>query len=115
MSERLATGATKFNMKIYFGEADSNQLSDVNLPRYEYNVKLVDTTEDNGYVRYLTNELKKSYDLDEFAMYGHEHRLEDIADLQELKDTVPKMQLSTTTLVDGVSKLEPNTFYFVYD
>ena len=114
-SERLATGATKFNMKVYFGAANSNQLSDVNLPRYEYNVKLVDTTEDNGYVRYLTNELKKSYDLDEFAMYGHEHRLEDIADLQELKDTVPKMKLSTTTLVDGVSKLEPNTFYFVYD
>jgi hypothetical protein len=111
-NERLAAGATKFNLKVCFGD-DDDGLGDINDVRYEYNIKLVDTTEDNGYVRYLTNEIKKSYDLDEFSLVGHTHSVEDLVDVETLK--IPKMQLSTVTLTDGVSALEENTFYFVYE
>ena len=111
-AERLAAGATKFNLKVCFGTAEDD-LGDVNDIRYEYNIKLVDTTEDMGYVRYLTNEMKKSYDLDEFSLVGHTHSIDDLIDVDDLK--VPKMKLSTMTLTDGISKLEENTFYFVYE
>ena len=110
----MAAGATKFNLKVKFGDANSG-LADVNTPRYEYNIKLVDTTDNNGYVRYLTNEMKKSYDLDEFSLVGHKHKLEDISDLENLTKTIPKMEVSTVSLADGTSPLAENTFYFVYE
>ena len=113
-SERMAAGATKFNLKVKFGDTNSG-LADVNTPRYEYNIKLVDTTDNNGYVRYLTNEMKKSYDLDEFSLVGHKHKLEDISDLENLTKTIPKMEVSTVSLADGTSPLAENTFYFVYE
>lgn len=112
-SERIASGATKFNMKVCFGDSDDG-LGDANAPLYEWNIRLVDTTEDNGYVRYSTNDIKKSYDLDEFSLVGHHHQLADIDDLADLTNTIPKMQLSTVSLADGVSPLEENSFYFVY-
>ena len=114
-AERLATGATKFNLKVFYGNPDDDQLADTNLPRYEYNIKLVDHTDPDGYVRYLTNELKKSYDLDGFSLEGHTHDLSDLVNLDELKAEIPKMQMSTQTLVDGKSPLPENTFYFVYN
>lgn len=112
-AERIASGATKFNMKVKFGSVEDGFPDDA--VRYEYNIRLVDTTEDNGYVRYLKNEIKKSYDLDEFSLVGHHHNMEDIDDLQELVDTIPVMTVSTQTLSDGVSPLEENNFYFVYE
>ncbi len=112
-AERIASGATKFNMKVKFGSIEDGFPDDA--VRYEYNIRLVDTTEDDGYVRYLTNEIKKSYDLDEFSLVGHHHTMEDIDDLQELVDTIPKMTVSTQTLSDGYSPLEENNFYFVYE
>lgn len=113
-SERIASGATKFNMKVCFGD-DNDGLGDPDAPIYEWNIRLVDTTEDGGYVRYATNEIKKSYDLDEFSLVGHHHELADIDDLQNLVDTIPVMELSTQTLSDGASPLEENHFYFVYE
>jgi hypothetical protein len=113
-AERIAAGATKMKMNVMFGNGDDT-FNDHDVNYYEYNIRLVDTTEDNGYVRYLTNECKKSYDLDEFSLVGHHHKLEDIDDLQDLVDTIPKTELSTVSLADGVSELAENTFYFVYE
>ena len=112
-AERIASGATKFNMKVRFGSVADGFPDDAD--RYEYNIRLVDTTEDDGYVRYLTNEIKKSYYLDEFSLVGHHHTMDDIEDLQDLADTIPKMTVSTQTLSDGYSPLEENNFYFVYE
>lgn len=112
-AERIASGATKFNMKVKFGSVADGFPDDAD--RYEYNVRLVDTTEDDGYVRYLKNDIKKSYDLDEFSLVGHHHVLEDIEDIQDLIDTIPVMTVSTQTLSDGISPLEENNFYFVYE
>lgn len=113
-SERIASGATKFNMKVKFGDEDDG-LGDPNASIYEWNIRLVDTTEDGGYIRYSSNEIKKSYDLDEFSLVGHTHELDDIVDLEEVTNTIPKMELSTVSLSDGASPLEENTFYFVYE
>ncbi len=113
-AERIAAGATKFNLQVKFGTQDDG-LSGWNEPKYEYNIRLVDTTEDDGYVRYLTNEIKKSYDLDEFSLVGHHHTTEDLEDIDELRATIPKMILSTQTLSDGLSPLEENHFHFVYE
>lgn len=113
-AERIAAGATKMKLNVKFGSGDDN-LVDYDTNYYEYNIRLNDTTEDNGYVRYLTNECKKSYDLDEFSLVGHHHNLEDIDDLQDLVDTIPVVELSTQTLADGVSPLEENHLYFVYE
>lgn len=112
-AERIASGATKFNMKVKFGSKEDGFSDDPVC--YEYNIRLVDNTEDEGYVRYLTNEIKRSYDLDEFSLVGHHHTMEDIDDLQDLVDTIPIMTLSTQTLSDGYSPLEENNFYFVYE
>lgn len=113
-AERIAAGATKMKLNIKFGNGDDD-LHDNDVNYYEYNIRLNDTTEDNGYVRYLTNECKKSYDLDEFSLVGHHHELADIDDLQDLVDTIPVMELSTVALADGVSPLEENHFHFVYE
>jgi hypothetical protein len=53
--------------------------------------------------------------LDEFSLVGHHHNLEDIDDLQDLVDTIPVVELSTQTLADGISPLEENHLYFVYE
>ena len=113
-SERIASGATKFNMKVCFGDK-TDGIGDANAPLYEWNIRLVDTTDDNGYVRYSTNEIKKSYDLDEFSLVGHHHELSDITDLESLTSKIPKMEVSTVSLADGTSPLAENTFYFVYE
>lgn len=113
-AERIAAGATKMKMNVMFGNGD-DELNDHDINYYEYNIRLNDTTEDDGYVRYLTNECKKSYDLDEFSLVGHHHELADIDDLQDLVDTIPVMELSTVTLADGVSPLEENHFHLVYE
>ena len=112
-SERIASGATKFNMKVCFGHTGDG-LGDADAPKYEWNIRLVDTTEDNGYVRYSNADIKKSYDLDEFSLVGHHHELADISDLDTLTSTIPKMEMSTVSLADGTSPLAENTFYFVY-
>jgi hypothetical protein len=113
-SERIASGATKFNMKVKFGDEDDG-LGDPDASIHEWNIRLVDDTDNGGYVRYSTKEIKKSYDLDEFSLVGHHHELDDIIDIEELSNTIPKMELSTVSLADGVSPLEENSFYFVYD
>lgn len=109
MYERIASGATKFNLKIYADSFDANEIMQ------EYNIRLSDNTTESDYCRYLTNETIKNYDLDVFSMNGHTHTLSDMTDLEELKATIPKMILSTGTLADGVSELAENTFHFVYE
>lgn len=111
-AERIAAGATKMKLNIKFGSGDDN-LNDHDVNYYEYNIRLADTTEDNGYIRYLTNECKKSYDLDEFSLVGHHHSINDLDDVDDLY--IPTMELSTVTLADGVSPLEENHFHFVYE
>ena len=113
-SERIAAGATKMKLNVKFGSGD-DVLDDFDTNYYEYNIRLNDTTEDNGYVRYLTNECKKSYDLDEFSLVGHHHTLDEIDDLQDLVDTIPIVELSTHTLADGITPLEENHLYLVYE
>ena len=56
-----------------------------------------------------------NFDLDDFTMTGHTHSIAEMTDLNIVTDTIPKMQLSTSTLVDGESELAENTFYFVYE
>jgi hypothetical protein len=112
-AERIAAGATKMKLNVKFGAEDDESLSDNDVNYYEYNIRLADTTEDNGYVRYLTNECKKSYDLDEFALVGHHHTIEDLDNVEDLN--IPVMEVSTVTLSDGISPLEENHFYFVYE
>lgn len=109
MYERIASGATKFNMKIYADSFDANEIMQ------EYNIRLADNTTEADYCRYLTNETIKNYDLDVFSMSGHKHTTADITDIDELKATIPKMILSTGTLVDGLTELAENTFHFVYE
>ena len=111
-AERIAAGATKMKLNVKFGSGD-DELDDGGIAYYEYNIRLADTTEDNGYVRYLTNECKKSYDLDEFSLVGHHHSINDLDDVEDLR--IPTMELSTVTLADGVSPLEENHFHFVYE
>lgn len=111
-AERIAAGATKMKLNVKFGEGDEGWAGqDVN--RYEYNIRLADTTDDNGYVRYLTNECKKSYDLDEFSLVGHHHTIDELDNVEDLN--IPTMEVSTVSLADGVSPLEENHFYFVYE
>lgn len=111
-AERIAAGATKMKLNVKFGSGD-DELVDYDTNYYEYNIRLNDTTEDNGYVRYLTNECKKSYDLDEFSLVGHHHSINDLDDVADLH--IPTMELSTVALADGVSPLEENHYYFVYE
>jgi hypothetical protein len=111
-AERIAAGATKMKLNVKFGSGD-DELVDYDTNYYEYNIRLNDTTEDDGYVRYLTNECKKSYDLDEFSLVGHHHSINDLDDVEDLK--IPTMELSTVALADGVSPLEENHYYFVYE
>lgn len=108
MAERIASGATKFNMKIYAPAFDDNEIMQ------EYNVRLSDNTTSEDYCRFLTNETIKNYDLDVFSMSGHKHSTEDLTDIEELRKTIPKSIFSTATLADGVSDLPENTFYYVY-
>lgn len=113
MEERMASGATKFNIKTYwtpelYWTVDNNEIMQ------EFNIKLCDNTAEKDYCRYLTSETIKHFDLDEFTMVGHSHSLSSISDLDELKATIPKMILSTSTLADGESELAENTFHFVY-
>lgn len=114
MEERMASGATKFNLKTYWTPG-SNITVDTNQIMQEFNIKLSDNTTENDYCRFLTNETIKHFDLDDFSMLGHTHSLEDVTDLDELKETIPSMLLGTSTLVDGSSELPENTFYFVYE
>jgi hypothetical protein len=111
-AERIAAGATKMKLNVKFGSGDDG-LSDEDINYYEYNIRLADTTDDNGYVRYLTNECKKSYDLDEFSLVGHHHTIDELDNVEDLN--IPTMELSTISLADGVSPLEENHFYFVYE
>lgn len=111
MEERMASGATKFNLKVYTEQYDDNEIM------AEYNIKLSDNTTDDDYCRFLTNNTIKHFDLDDFTMNGHTHSVEEMTDLEErLTDLrVPTMKLNTATLVDGESELAENTFYFVYE
>lgn len=110
MSERIASGATKFNVKVRHDSDPEDILA-------EYNVKLSDTTEPTDYCRLLTNNTIKNYRLDDFSMEGHDHKVADITDMEErlIELKVPKMILGTSTLVDGESELPENNFYFVYE
>ena len=113
-AERIAAGATKMKMSVKFGNPnDETILGNDDINYYEYNIRLSDTTDDNGYVRYLTNECKKSYDLDEFSLVGHHHTVDEIDNIADLK--IPTMEISVETLVDGVSPLEENHYYFVVE
>lgn len=107
MSERMASGATKFNIKVYTEKWDRDDIM------AEYNVKLCDNTTENSYCRLLDNNTIKHYDLDVFTMVGHTHSVEEITNVETLK--IPKMRLSTSPLLDGESELAENTFYFVYE
>lgn len=108
MAERMASGATKFNVKVYTEAYDENEIM------AEYNIKLCDNTTDDSYCRFLTNNTIKHFDLDDFTMVGHTHDIERMDGIDDLKATIPKMVLSTATLADGESELAENTFHFVY-
>ena len=112
-AERIAAGATKMKLDVKFGDPKDSSLPDTGISYYEYNIRLSDTTDDGGYVRYLTNEVKKSYDLDEFALVGHHHTIEDLDNVEDLK--IPVMEISNETLIEGVSPLEENHYYFVVE
>lgn len=107
MSERMASGATKFNVKVYTEKWDRDDIM------AEYNIKLCDNTTENSYCRLLDNNTIKHYDLDVFTMVGHTHSVEELTNVETLK--IPKMRLSTSPLLDGESELAENTFYFVYE
>lgn len=111
MEERMASGATKFNVKVYTDMFDRDDI------RAEYNIKLSDNTTEDKYCRYLDNHTIKHYDLDVFTMVGHTHTAEELSNKDEFVESlkIPKMRLSTGTLTDGVSELPENTFYFVYN
>ena len=111
MSERMASGATKFNVKVYADRYDDNEIM------AEYNIKLADNTTSEDYCRFLTNCTIKHFDLDDFTMVGHKHSVSEMTDIEERLTElhVPTMRLSTSTLVDGESELAENTFYFVYE
>ena len=113
MEERMASGATKFNVKVYCDYA----LFDKDDIRAEYNIKLSENTTEKDYCRFMDNHTIKHYDLDVFTMVGHQHNVAEIPDMEDYVESlmIPKMQLSTGTLTDGVSELPPNTFYFVYN
>ena len=113
MEERMASGATKFNIKTYWTPTEKSV--DENEIMQEFNIRLCDNTAATDYCRYLTSDTIKSFDLDDFTMVGHEHKLSDVSDLDDLKNTIPKMVLSLNTLIDGESELPENTFYFVYE
>lgn len=108
MAERMASGATKFNVKVYADNFDDNEIM------AEYNIRLCENTTDDSYCRFLTNNTIKHFDLDDFSMNGHTHDIEKMEGVEELKATIPKMVLSTATLADGESELAENTFHFVY-
>lgn len=111
MAERMASGATKFNLKVYTEKYDDNEIM------AEYNIKLSDNTTDTDYCRFLTNNTIKHFDLDDFTMNGHTHSVGEMTDLEErlIDLRVPTMQLNTAPLVEGESELPENTFYFVYE
>ena len=111
MQERMASGATKFNVKVYTDMFDRDDI------RAEYNIKLCDNTTEDSYCRYLDNHTIKHYDLDVFTMVGHTHTADELSNKEEFVESlnIPKMRLSTGTLIDGVSDLPENTFYFVYN
>ena len=110
MEERLASGATKFNLKVYNCAYDDNEIM------AEYNIKLSDNTTENDYCRFLSADTIKHFDLDDFTMNGHNHDIESLDNVPEFVESlkVPKMVLSTSTLADGQSELAENTFHFVY-
>ena len=110
MEERLASGATKFNLKVYNCAYDDNEIM------AEYNIKLSDNTTENDYCRFLSADTIKHFDLDDFTMNGHNHDIESLDNVPEFVESlkVPKMILSTSTLADGESELAENTFHFVY-
>lgn len=110
MAERMASGATKFNLKVYTSAYDENEIM------AEYNIKLCENTTEEDYCRFLTNNTIKHYDLDDFTMNGHNHGIEGLEGVDTFIESlkVPKMVLSTSTLSDGESDLEENTFHFVY-
>ncbi len=116
MEERMASGATKFNIKTYWTPNNSWNV-DTNEILQEFNIKLTDNTTENDYCRYLNAETIKHFDLDEFTMLGHQHKVSDMSDMESYVESlkIPKMVVSTSTLADGVSDLEENTFHFVYE
>lgn len=111
MAERMASGATKFNLKVYAEKYDNNEIM------AEYNIKLCDNTTENDYCRLTDNVTIKNFDLDDFTMNGHSHKTVEVTDLEDrlTELRVPTMKLNTATLVDGESELAENTFYFVYE
>lgn len=111
MSERMASGATKFNLKVYTEKWDRDDI------KGEYNIKLCDNTTENSYCRFLDNSTIKHYDLDVFTMVGHTHTSDELTDKAEFIESlnIPTMRLSTSTLTAGESELAENTFYFVYE
>lgn len=117
MAERMASGATKFNIKSYWTPDESAYAVDRNQIMQEFNVKLCDNTTENDYCRYLSSDTIKNYDLDVFSMEGHKHNIGSLNGVDDFVEElrVPKMQLGTSTLVDGESELAENTFYFVYE
>lgn len=107
MEERMASGATKFNLKVYTEKFDRDDI------KAEYNIKLCDNTTEDSYCRFLNNNTIKHYDLDVFTMVGHTHTVDEITDVESLN--IPKMRLGTSTMIDGETELPENTFYFVYE
>lgn len=116
MSERMASGATKFNVKTYWTPGLEFDVDDDKIMQ-EFNIKLCDNTTEKDYCRFLNNNTIKHFDLDEFTMDGHTHTMAHVTDKEEFVQSlkVPTMTLSTSTLTDGISELPENTFYFVYE
>ena len=111
MAERMASGATKFNVKVFSEKWDRDDV------RGEYNIKLCDNTTEDSYCRFLDNNTIKHYDLDVFTMVGHTHTVDEITDMETYVDSlkIPTMRLGTSTMIDGETELPENTFYFVYE
>ena len=116
MAERMASGATKFNVKTYWTPGGEFDVDDDKILQ-EFNIKLTDNTTEKDYCRFLNNDTIKHFDLDDFTMDGHTHTMAHVTDKEEFVQSlkVPTMTLSTSTLTDGVSELPENTFYFVYE
>ena len=116
MAERMASGATKFNIKTYW-TPDLVYDGDEEKIMQEFNIKLCDNTTETDYCRFLSNDTIKHFDLDDFTMTGHTHTMSNVTDKDEFVASlkVPVMTLGTATLSDGVDELPENTFYFVYE
>lgn len=106
ISERIASGATRFNLKVYdnLGKADLMA---------EHNIKLYDNCDENNYVRFLKTKVIEHLDLDLFSQNGHKHKVADLLDTENLH--IPVITAGTADYADGQTALADGHIYLYYE